>query len=95
LRVSQDKINFLKREIQKVSPGSRVYLFGSRINDDDRGGDIDILILSEDRISLAVRREIKVAFYKVFGYQKLDIVNFCFDEEDSFKELALLEGEEI
>ena len=72
-----------------------VYLFGSRVHDNQRGGDIDILILSSERLSRRILREVKVNFYERFGYQKIDLVNFTFEEEDSFKELALMDGEPV
>ena len=34
-------------------------------------------------------RALRVAFFKEFGWQKLDIVNFCFSEEAPFKQIAL------
>ena len=72
-----------------------IYLFGSRVRDNQRGGDIDILILSNERLSRRILREVKINFYERFGCQKIDLVNFTFEEEDSFKELALMDGESV
>ena len=33
-----------------------------------------------------------IKFYEKFGDQKIDLVNFTFDDQDSFKKLILLEG---
>ena len=95
MRVDKEQIDFLKREIKKAEPNSKVYVFGSRVNDNQKGGDLDILILSKNRISLETKRTIKLSFYEKFGYQKLDLVDFRFDEKSVFKELVLLEAEEL
>lgn len=95
MRAKQKQLDFLKREIEKVVPGSKIYLFGSRVDDNQKGGDLDILILSKEKIHFGTTRRIKISFYREFGYQKLDLVNFRFDEESPFKELVLLEGEKL
>ncbi|MCP5104136.1 MAG: nucleotidyltransferase domain-containing protein, partial [bacterium] len=76
-------------------PEFKLYLFGSRVDDDKKGGDIDILILSGEPLKRKDKRSIKIAFYNKFGYQKLDLVHFIFDDPSPFKELALLEGVEL
>lgn len=95
MRVKRKQIEFLKREIEKVIPGSKIFLFGSRVDDNQKGGDLDLLILSKKKIPFKTTRRIKISFYREFGYQKLDLVNFRFDEKSPFKELALLEGEKL
>jgi uncharacterized protein len=55
----------------------KVYLFGSRIDDTARGGDIDLLILSDsDSINKwrQKKRALIVAIHKEIGERKLDIV---------------------
>ena len=95
MRINQEKISFLKQQISEIDPGSNLYLFGSRVDDKLKGGDIDILILSNQRIPLAQLRSIKIAFYKRFGIQKLDLVNRLFSDQDSFKKLILLDSVEL
>jgi len=64
-----------------------VYLFGSRTNDDALGGDIDILILTEKPINKRIFRPIRVEFFKQFGWQKLDLVNYTYNDTSVFKQL--------
>jgi predicted nucleotidyltransferase len=52
---------------------AKIYLFGSRIDDDSRGGDIDLLILSEV-ITERHRRHIRIAIFERLGEQKLDLI---------------------
>jgi len=95
MRIEKSKIDFLKQEIRKYLPDSRIYLFGSRVDDKKKGGDIDLLILSNSLLKQKNKRDIKIAFYKNFGEQKIDLVYFQPNEINSFKELALMEGVEL
>ena len=86
MRLKNDISAFIKSNLKRIDPASRVYLFGSRLDDHAKGGDIDILWLTEERISQQKIGDFKVLFYKNFGWQKIDIVNFTFKEEALFKD---------
>jgi predicted nucleotidyltransferase len=73
VRLSSEKIDTLKESILLIDPNAEVYLFGSRVALDKKGGDIDILILSKT-LTLKEIRTIRLAFFKKFGEQKLDIL---------------------
>ena len=66
-----------------------MFVFGSRTDIKKKGGDIDILILSEKKLKLQEKINIRIAFYKKFGEQKIDIVNFTFNEDSVFKNYIL------
>ena len=89
MRLPQSQANFLKQGLQKLEPTSEIYLFGLRALRSERGGDIDILWLTSAKVPQSRLRTLRVAFFKEFGRQKLDIVNFCFSEEAPFKQIAL------
>jgi len=59
--------------INRVDPEAQILLFGSRVDDQARGGDIDLLVLS-DRLGFddlwPIRREI----LDRIGWQKLDLI---------------------
>ena len=92
MRLGNDIRNFLKESITSRIPGSEVYLFGSRVIDQARGGDIDILILTQDKIEQKIFRSIRVEFFKKFGWQKLDLVNFTYDDQTPFKKIIQSEA---
>ncbi|MEO2068902.1 MAG: nucleotidyltransferase domain-containing protein [Desulfurobacteriaceae bacterium] len=92
MRLSKEVAEFLKKEIKKFLPDAEIYLFGSRVYKDKRGGDIDILVIGERKLSLMEKVKIRVAFFKRFGEQKIDIISFSRDEKSTFKEFALKEG---
>ncbi len=90
MRLAEDKRQFLKNGLKKLSPGADVYLFGSRAFDDQYGGDIDILWLTDEKYQEYEKlRKFKIEFYKKFGIQKLDIVNFGKEEDAIFKKIAM------
>ena len=89
MRLPQSQSDFLKQGLLTLEPTSEVYLFGSRALTSERGGDIDILWLTPMKVPQSWLRALRVAFFKEFGWQKLDIVNFCFSEDTPFKKTAL------
>lgn len=90
MRLSQDKKDFIKQNLLAISPQSLVYLFGSRVDESQKGGDIDILWLTNSKnIDYRALTKFRISFFKEFGIQKLDIVNYTLDEENSFKSIAL------
>ena len=92
MRVKNEQVVFLKQSIKKYLPDADVYLIGSRTNDNLKGGDIDILVIGEKALTGQEKRNVKIAFYKEFGEQKIDIVSFKSGEPSNFKELALIES---
>ena len=73
MRISTLEIDNLLRSVKSIDRNASVYLFGSRTDDQKKGGDIDIAILSK-HINLKEKIEIKYNFYQVFGEQKLDLL---------------------
>ena len=92
MRIPPEQIDFLKREILACVPDAVVYLFGSRIHDGKKGGDIDIMVISDKKITWKEKAKIKWSFFERFGEQKLDLVSSSFHESNPFKELVLHEG---
>jgi uncharacterized protein len=54
--------------------GAAVYLFGSRLNDQAKGGDIDLFIESDTQLSLIQRAQIKMQLESQLGLP-VDIVS--------------------
>ena len=79
------EIDNLLGSIIKIDKNASVYLFGSRTDDQKKGGDIDIAILSK-LVNLKEKLEIKYNFYQVFGEQKLDLL-IVSDENMAFGKL--------
>ena len=90
MRLKPQQAELLKQKIQAYLPDAQVYLFGSRVEDAQKGGDIDILVLADRPLSFQEKFVVKLAFYQRFGEQKIDIVSFTRSDEITFKQIALL-----
>jgi predicted nucleotidyltransferase len=95
MRVEDEKLQFLKRKIWEYLPDADVYLIGSRVNDSLKGGDIDILVIGERELTGQEKRNIRLAFYKELGEQKVDIISLTNNDSSTFKQLVLLDGVKI
>lgn len=87
MRLDSKIVQFLKSEFAQKVPDATLYLFGSRIDDNAKGGDIDLMIISQNRIPGQTLRSIRTRFYQQFGWQKIDMVNFAQDENPTFRQL--------
>ncbi len=73
MRLLDVEVELLKKKLKSLSHEAKLYLFGSRVDDNKRGGDIDLLVVSS-KLKKRDLRVLRVAFFEVFGEQKLDIV---------------------
>lgn len=73
MRISKQEIYLLKDKLNTLSKEASLYLFGSRIDDTKKGGDIDLLIVSSS-LTKKDLRILRIEFFKKFGEQKLDIL---------------------
>jgi uncharacterized protein len=90
VRLSKYKKEFITTFWKENFPNSKVYLFGSRTNDAQEGGDIDLLILNDIEIDYTYKFRFLEAFWEEFGEQRVDVSIFTFaDETTPFKFIAL------
>jgi uncharacterized protein len=90
MRLSKTEIEAISQTIRRLDDQARICLFGSRADDCKRGGDIDLLILSE-KLSESDRGTIRLILHEKLGEQKIDIV-IARDLSDPFVRVALSEG---
>ncbi len=48
MRLKQQEIDTIKKETQKLFHNAKIYLFGSRVDDNKKGGDIDLYIIPQN-----------------------------------------------
>jgi predicted nucleotidyltransferase len=95
MRISKYEIKIIKDVIYKYVNELEVeiYLFGSRAFDYKKGGDIDIFIKTDNKISLKDKIKILTDF-EIFGIERqVDLV--IQDSDTQFEEIfkkALMEG---
>ncbi len=87
MRLDRDIANYLKQVIQTEIPGSSIYLFGSRVDENARGGDIDIMVLTNEPVEKRIFRKIRLRFIKRLGWRKIDLINFTYADESTFRKL--------
>ena len=73
MRLTKTETDVILKQILRVDPEAKIYLFGSRVNDSSRGGDIDILVIS-DKIGFAEKIKIRTSIFNEIEEQKLDFV---------------------
>ena len=86
MRLSQEGIDVLKTKLCSLSSEAKLYLFGSRTDDDKQGGDIDLLVVSQ-KLTKKDLRLLRIDFFQAFGEQKLDIILDKGDFENPFNKL--------
>jgi predicted nucleotidyltransferase len=72
MRLSQKQRRGIRDCVEAVDPAAKVMLFGSRLQDKLKGGDIDLLIRSR-KIGFMGRLRLKLALKSALGDQKIDI----------------------
>ena len=88
MRLNPFEIKSIKNTFNSVFNTGKIYLFGSRIDDTKKGGDIDLYIITKD--SNKVRK--KIDFLRILknkiGEQKIDLV-ISYDNSTSIEQEAL------
>jgi uncharacterized protein len=90
MRLQGYEIKSIKESVRSLDNNAKVYLFGSRTYDDKRGGDIDLLIIS-NILKHSDQRKIRYSLYDKIGEQKIDVI-IAQDASDPFIKIALNEG---
>ncbi|MBF0238879.1 MAG: nucleotidyltransferase domain-containing protein [SAR324 cluster bacterium] len=90
MRLSDFQIQTIKQTIYAVDADTKIYLFGSRTNDDAKGGDIDLLVLSK-KIGLKEQLNIKLRLYDQLGEQKIDLL-VTEQAHTTFQKMVMNEG---
>ena len=78
MRITEQQQKIIKQTICKYfGVGSGVWLFGSRVDDNARGGDVDIYIepeIQEADDIVEAKLDALVELYQLLGDQKIDLV---------------------
>lgn len=82
MRLQSKEVQIIIQVAKEIyGEGVKVYLFGSRLNDEKRGGDIDLLVHTEGETKNVLARIRMIARLKrLLGDQKIDVIG---DHEDS------------
>ena len=90
MRLSTYEINTIKETVAQYDSNAEVYLFGSRTDDNARGGDIDLLVLSQT-ISYTDKLRIRIQLADRMGNQKVDLL-LKNQVDNAFSQMAYQQG---
>lgn len=90
MRLTEQQISIIKKEISNKDADARIYLFGSRVDDNALGGDIDLLVLSK-KIDFSQKIKIQAQLFIKLNEQQVDLL-VAKNSEKPFVQLALLDG---
>jgi len=85
MRLTKAEILTIKQNVLQFDEDAKVFLFGSRVDNCAKGGDIDILVISE-KIGFSEKIKIKTKIFEDIEDQKLDLV-IKKDFDDTFVKL--------
>ncbi len=90
MRLKDFEIQAIKKAIYSLDSGASIYLFGSRVDDNKKGGDIDLLIFS-GKLAYQDKIKIKKQLFETIEEQKIDLI-IAQNNADPFIRLALEQG---
>ena len=94
MRLANENILIIKNCVQYIfGENARVYLFGSRVDDSKKGGDIDLYLEIDDKQSVFEKKiELLSALRKSLGDQKIDLIINDFSKEKDIYKIAKSTG---
>ena len=77
MRITEEQVGIIRNEVSRqLGADARVRLFGSRVDDSQRGGDIDLLVESAERLEepalLAARLSARIS--RAMGGRRIDVI---------------------
>jgi len=75
MRLTAKEHHAIKKYFFEVFKEGKIYLFGSRVDDNRKGGDIDLYLQIKDTKSLVSKKlDFLVKLKREIGQQKIDVV---------------------
>ncbi|MEO1924302.1 MAG: nucleotidyltransferase domain-containing protein [Nautiliaceae bacterium] len=94
MRLSSWEVEIIKKSAKEVFGNNvKIILFGSRVYDYKKGGDIDLYVIT-DNPTYENKSKFWILLQERLGEQKIDIV-LSEDKNRSIKQVALKEGIEL
>jgi len=74
MRLSEKEVSVIKSTIKNIFGDVQLYLFGSRVDDGKKGGDIDLFVVAKDNSNLFEKKIKALAKLKRSLHKPVDIV---------------------
>jgi len=73
MRLTTSEANAIREEVRRLDAEAELYLYGSRADDTARGGDIDLLVVS-DKLEFRDILRLRIQILDRIGWQQLDLI---------------------
>ena len=95
MRLTKEEINFIKKTIyDKID--SEIYIFGSRLDANVKGGDIDIYIIPETPLDVTSRENLKFDLKEILENELFVPVDIIISKDKNREiEKIAIQGEKI
>jgi predicted nucleotidyltransferase len=95
MRLTTSEADAIREEVSRLDPAAELYLYGSRTDDAARGGDIDLLVVS-DKLAFRDVLHLRTRILDRIGWQQLDLVTRRRNElDDAFATMARETGQKL
>ena len=93
MRLNQKEINAIKTTANEIFKNPQIFLFGSRTNDNIKGGDIDLYIKLSYKPHFLDKPKFLAKLKRIIGDQKIDLViNYPGKEAEIIDTIVQKEG---
>ena len=93
MRLKEEVKQVIINAVKSLDPDAKVYLFGSRVDDNLKGGDIDLLVFSR-KMTYGDKLTVKKKIFLALGEQKVDLL-ICKDASEPFVRMELEKGVQL
>mgnify|MGYP002629446430 CR=1 FL=1 len=78
MRLTKYEVKVIKNSFDEIFEGGEIYLFGSRVDDAKKGGDIDLFLDLKNNLNMTQeldkKSRFKIELEDKLGEQKIDVV---------------------
>lgn len=75
MRISQEQASMIRKLVQQsLGEESKAWLFGSRVDDAKRGGDVDLYVETKQACDLSTKLSLMSEIQKYTGFRKVDLL---------------------
>ena len=74
MRLTKDATNSIRHIVNQTCEDAKVWLFGSRVDDCRKGGDIDLYIEAGTEIEMMERLRLMSKLQRALGFRKIDLI---------------------
>ena len=96
MRLTENERELIKKAFLEIFKDGKIYVFGSRVDDTKRGGDIDLYLCPTKQYDneRELKRKFQLLLEEYLGEQKIDIV-IAKDSSRLIEQVALRDGVEL